>query len=110
LHPAPTWPDDLPPRYRAAAAGDASDVWAGEQRAAGLLARVPAWGILRSLPLAGCIVLSAALVADARRRRREAVRRGTVLAGEFGLGGTMPALPGRPRSLDPQQAYRSSDR
>jgi hypothetical protein len=61
-HPAPTWPDMLPAAYRAPANADASAVWAGEQRAAGLDARDPAWGLLRSLPLAGCIILGFAIV------------------------------------------------
>jgi hypothetical protein len=68
--PAPTWPDMLPAAYRADPGADASGVWAAEQRAAGLTAREPAWGLLRGLPLVGCLVLSAALVADARGRRR----------------------------------------
>ena len=65
---APTWPDALPSAYRAPARADASDVWAGEQRAAGLNARQPAWGALRALPLAGCILLGGAIVLGARRR------------------------------------------
>ena len=68
-HPAPTWPDTLPAGYRAPPAADASAVWGDEARAAGLTQREPAWGLLRSLPLLGCIVLGAALVRDARRRR-----------------------------------------
>lgn len=74
--PAPTWPDTLPANFRADPAADASAVWAAEQRAAGLTAREPAWGFLRSLPLAGCVVLGAALVADVRRRRRIPTRSG----------------------------------
>jgi hypothetical protein len=70
MKPAPTWPDTLPSRYRADPGADVSAVWASEQRAAGLTAREPAWGVLRGLPLAGCVVLGTALVADARRRRR----------------------------------------
>jgi len=70
LKPAPTWPDTLPTRYRADPAADISAVWAAEARVAGLTAREPAWGVLRGLPLAGCVVLGAALIADARRRRR----------------------------------------
>jgi hypothetical protein len=78
IKPAPTWPDTLPVRYHADPAADISGVWAAEQRAAGLTAREPAWGLLRSLPLAGCVVLGAALVADARRRRRIPTLRGDV--------------------------------
>ncbi|HZX67552.1 MAG TPA: glycosyltransferase 87 family protein, partial [Candidatus Elarobacter sp.] len=66
--PAPTWPDALPANYRAAAGADASAVWAGEQHAAGLDARVPAWGALRAIPLAGCIVLGVAIVLGRRQR------------------------------------------
>jgi len=67
--PAPTWPDALPAGYRAPAAADASGVWADEERAAGLDAPQPAWGALRALPLAGCIVLGVALAQGARRAR-----------------------------------------
>jgi hypothetical protein len=66
-HPAPTWPDALPPGYRAPANADASAVWADEQRAAGLDARSPAWALLRAFPLAGCVALGAAVVLDRRR-------------------------------------------
>jgi len=69
--PAPTWPDALPAGYRAPANADASALWGDEQRAAGLEARVPAWGALRALPLAGCVVLGVALV---RCRRSESRR------------------------------------
>ena len=67
-HPAPTWPDALPPGYHAPANADISAVWAGEQHAAGLDARVPAWGVLRAIPLAGCIILGIAVVLTGRRR------------------------------------------
>jgi hypothetical protein len=67
-HPAPVWPDRLPPGYRAPVHADASAVWADEQRVAGLEARQPAWGALRALPLAGCIVLGIAVVISGRRR------------------------------------------
>jgi hypothetical protein len=69
-HPAPTWPDALPPAYRAPARADASAVWADEQRAAGLDAREPAWGLLRAFPLAGCAALGAAVLLDRLRCRR----------------------------------------
>jgi hypothetical protein len=68
--PAPVWPDALPATYRAPAGADAGTLWADEQRAAGLDARQPAWGVLRALPLAGCIVLGVAIV-TARRRRAD---------------------------------------
>jgi hypothetical protein len=67
-YPAPVWPDGLPSGYRAPAHADASAVWADEQRIAGLEARQPAWGALRALPLAGCIVLGIAVVRTGRRR------------------------------------------
>ena len=60
--PAPVWPDALPSGYRAPLAADASAVWAAEQHAAGLDARQPVWGLLRTLPLAGCIMLGAVLL------------------------------------------------
>jgi Glycosyltransferase family 87 len=66
-HPAPTWPDALPAGYHAPANADASAVWSGEQHAAGLDARDPVWGALRTLPLAGCILLGAAVVLAGRR-------------------------------------------
>jgi hypothetical protein len=66
--PAPTWPDALPAAYRAPVGADASATWAAEQHAAGLDARVPAWGALRAIPLAGCIVLGAVVVLGRRRR------------------------------------------
>jgi hypothetical protein len=66
--PTPTWPDALPAGFRAPAGADASDVWALEQRATGLDARVPAWGALRAIPLAGCIVLGVTVVLNRRRR------------------------------------------
>jgi len=67
-HPAPVWPDGLPAGYRAPAHADASAVWADEQRVAGLETRQAAWGALRALPLAGCIVLGIAVVRSGRRR------------------------------------------
>jgi hypothetical protein len=67
-HPATTWPDALPPGYRAPASADASAVWADEQRTAGLAVQQPAWGALRAVPLAGCVVLGVAIVGSRRRR------------------------------------------
>jgi hypothetical protein len=66
--PAPTWPDALPVAFHAPAGADASEVWAAEQHAAGLDARVPAWGALRAIPVTGCIVLGVAIVLNRRRR------------------------------------------
>jgi hypothetical protein len=71
-HPAPTWPDMLPAAYRAPASADASAVWAGEQHAAGLDARNPAWSALRAIPLSGCIVLGLAIILTARAERSAA--------------------------------------
>lgn len=55
--PAPVWPDALG-AFHAAPDLDASAVWAAEQQRAGLGALVPAWGILRAIPLLGCAVLA----------------------------------------------------
>jgi hypothetical protein len=57
--PAPVWPDTLGP-FHATATMDASDVWGAEQQRAGLGAQVPAWGVLRAIPLAGCVLLAVA--------------------------------------------------
>jgi hypothetical protein len=62
--PAPVWPDALGP-YHAAATLDASAVWAAEQARSGLDARVPAWALLRAIPLAGCALLAFAALAAA---------------------------------------------
>ena len=72
--PAPVWPDALPAGYRAPAAADASAVWAGEQRAAGLAVRQRAWGALRALPLAGCILLGVTIVRTRRKADRSEAR------------------------------------
>ena len=57
--PAPVWPDALG-AFHAAANLDASAVWAAEQRQSGLDAAVPAWGIVRAIPLLGCALLAVA--------------------------------------------------
>jgi hypothetical protein len=59
LVPAPVWPDALG-AFHAASGLDASAVWAAEQHRAGLDAQVPAWGILRVIPLLGCAGLAVA--------------------------------------------------
>ncbi len=59
-HPAPIWPDALG-AFHAPATASAAGVWLDEQRASGLLAPVPAWALLRSLPLAGCALLASAI-------------------------------------------------
>lgn len=66
--PAPVWPDALG-AFHAAPGLDASAVWAAEQLRAGLDARVPAWGALRLIPLAGCALLAFAALLAARDRR-----------------------------------------
>jgi len=60
IFPAPVWPDALGP-FHAAPNLDASAVWAAEQQRAGLAAAVPAWGVLRAIPLAGCALLALAV-------------------------------------------------
>jgi hypothetical protein len=55
--PAPVWPDALG-AFHAAAHLDASAVWAAEQQRAGLNGVAPAWGILRAIPLFGCLLLA----------------------------------------------------
>jgi hypothetical protein len=57
LFPAPVWPDALG-AFHAAANLDASAVWAAEQQRAGLNGVAPAWGILRAIPLFGCLLLA----------------------------------------------------
>lgn len=69
-HTIPTWPDALPPAYRAPANADASAAWGDEQHVAGLEARDPISGALRAIPLGGSILLGLAIVLDVRGRRR----------------------------------------
>ena len=57
--PAPVWPDTLG-AFHAAVNLDASAVWGAEQQRAGLNAFMPAWGILRAVPLLGCVGLAVA--------------------------------------------------
>lgn len=66
-HPAPTWPDALPPAYHAPTNADASAVWAQEQQLSGLEQRAPVWGFLRALPLAGCVALGVSVTLAGRR-------------------------------------------
>jgi hypothetical protein len=72
--PAPVWPDALG-AFHAAPALDASAVWAAEQRAAGLDAQVPAWGVLRAVPLGGCVLFAYAALLAARSARTTALAR-----------------------------------
>jgi hypothetical protein len=75
-HPAPVWPDALG-NYHAAAGLDASAVWAAEQQRSGLQARVPAWGVLRAIPLAGCVLVAAAATLQAMTMRSPRTATGT---------------------------------
>jgi hypothetical protein len=68
--PAPTWPDMLSTSYRADPGASASAVWSEEQRLAGLGREVPAWGVLRAIPLAGCAGLALAGTLAGLRCRR----------------------------------------
>ena len=61
---APTWPDLLGP-YRAPPGADIATIWSQESRLAGLDTPVAAWGLLRSIPLAGCVLLAFASVLSA---------------------------------------------
>ncbi|HEV8019796.1 MAG TPA: glycosyltransferase 87 family protein [Candidatus Lustribacter sp.] len=70
--PAPVWPDALG-AFHAAPGLDSSAVWAAEQQAAGLGAAVPAWGLLRAIPLFGALLLAVgAYVATTTRPERTA--------------------------------------
>lgn len=67
--PAPTWPDALPQHFLASPSADASGVWGDEQRAAGLDVVVPAWGVLRMLPILGSMLLAICIVSERIRQR-----------------------------------------
>ena len=54
---APTWPDALGP-YHASPTAAISAIWNEEGRRSGLEAVVPAWSVLRAIPLLGCLVLA----------------------------------------------------
>jgi hypothetical protein len=81
--PAPVWPDALG-AFHAAANLDASAVWAAEQQRAGLNGVTPAWGVLRAVPLLGCLLLAvgAYVAADpvAIRTRPERTANGTAVS------------------------------
>jgi uncharacterized membrane protein YkvI len=66
-NPVPVWPDALT-NFHAPAAANIAAVWLSEQRASGLLAAVPAWGLLRSLSLLGCALLVYAIGITKYRR------------------------------------------
>ena len=59
-HPVPVWPYTLG-GFHAPADASAAGVWFAEQRASGLLAVVPTWGLLRALSLLGCSLLAYAI-------------------------------------------------
>ena len=59
-NPVPVWPDTLAAIHLPAGA-TAAAVWRGELRASGLLAPVPAWGVLRTFSLLGCALLAYAV-------------------------------------------------
>lgn len=59
-HPAPTWPYDLG-SFHAPSTASIATIWFLEQRQSGLEAAIPAWALLKSLSLAGCALLVAAI-------------------------------------------------
>ena len=74
--PGSAWPDALG-AFHAAANLDASAVWAAEQQRSGLGAFVPAWGIVRAVPLLGCLILAVAGYAAATTMREPRTANGT---------------------------------
>jgi len=54
---APTWPETLGP-YHAPAGADISTIWGEEALRSGLTAVVPAWSVLRAIPLIGCVLFA----------------------------------------------------
>lgn len=83
-HPAPVWPDTLPPHWQPPAAAGVTEVWSLEQRAGGLDATNPIWSVLRALTLLSAALLGVAtwmtgkqeqrVPEDARRNQRLGVR------------------------------------
>jgi hypothetical protein len=65
-HPAPVWPDALG-TFHATITASVFAVWHDEQIHSGLLAAVPAWGLLRALSLLGCALLSCSIFFTAGR-------------------------------------------
>jgi hypothetical protein len=59
-HPAPMWPYHLG-SFHAPATASIATIWFLEQRQSGLEAAIPAWAALKSLSLAGCALLVAAI-------------------------------------------------
>ncbi len=62
---APTWPETLGP-YHAPPGADISTIWGMEAQRSGLAAVVPAWSVLRAIPLFGCALFAYASVQLAR--------------------------------------------
>lgn len=65
-HPMPVWPDALG-SFQAPAASDAAHVWHVEQLESGLLITQRTWAELRTLSLAGCVLLAIATSLSTRR-------------------------------------------
>ncbi len=59
-HPAPMWPYQLG-SFHAPATASIAKIWFLEQRQSGLEAAIPAWALLKSLSLAGCVLLVVAI-------------------------------------------------
>ncbi|HEV7180202.1 MAG TPA: glycosyltransferase 87 family protein, partial [Candidatus Baltobacteraceae bacterium] len=55
-HPAPIWPNDMS-AFHISPGASSADMWRAEQLHTGLIRKEPAWALLRSIPLAGSIVL-----------------------------------------------------
>jgi hypothetical protein len=72
-HPAPMWPYHLG-GFHAPPTASIATIWFLEQRQSGLEAAIPAWGLLKSLSLAGCALLALAI---ARCPRPSCYRRAT---------------------------------
>lgn len=68
--PSPTWPEALSLTFHADPRADVTAVWAQEQSASGLDRDVWGWGVLRAIPLAGCLLLAGAGVLAARAGTR----------------------------------------
>jgi hypothetical protein len=72
-HPAPVWPDTLA-AFHAPPALSVAQVWALEQRRAGLASPNWAWSVLRLVPLTGCALLAFATARSATPTPSEATR------------------------------------
>lgn len=63
--PTPVWPDALGP-FHATSAATIAQTWSDEQMRTGLLRATPAWAILRTLSLLGCLSLAYAIYRHAK--------------------------------------------